>query len=120
MISDQISVTNYLRPRSLREFAERSVKNGESARNLRKWFCELGTALSRNLAAAAVADERARSSGESPEDRVADRCLAACAELLAGEVGILEPEWAFLPRRVAEGPMLEGGDDSRWSRTPLP
>ena len=107
---------NYLRPRTLKEVAERSDSIGEFGRNLRDWLHELRTASSRRQAAAAVADEPARLSGKFLEGYVADAWLAAYAEHLAGKVGIRPPEWAFLPWRTAEEPIFDDGGDSRASR----
>jgi hypothetical protein len=106
-----------LRPKTLREIAERSTSIGEFGRQLRDWLHELRGVSSRIQAAAAMADEPVRLEGKFPNGHVADAWLAAYAEHLAGNVGICAPAWAFAPWRTAAEPIFDEGVNSRVLRT---
>jgi hypothetical protein len=102
-----------LRPRTLKEIAERTDSLGDFGLNLRDWLHELRGVSSRRQAAAAIADEPALLREKFAEGYVADAWLAAYAEHLAGKVGVCAPAWAFLPSRIAIEPIFDEGGASR-------
>ena len=102
-----------LRPRTLKEVAERSDSLGDFGRNLRDWLHDLRRISSRRQAAAAIADEPVPLKEKFPEGYVADAWLGAYAEHFAGKVRVRAPEWAFQPWRTAADPLFDEGSDNR-------
>jgi hypothetical protein len=106
-----------LRPRTLKEIANRSDSIEDFGRNLRDWLHELRSVSSRRQAGEAIADEPALLREKFSEGNVADAWLAAYAEHLAAKIGIRAPEWSFQPGRVAAEPIFDEGSDNRKLRT---
>ena len=102
-----------LRPRTLKEIANRSDSIEDFGRNLRDWLHELRSVSSRRQAGEAIADEPALLREKFPEGYVADAWLAAYAEHLAGKVRIRAPDWAFEPWRTASDPLFDEGTDNK-------
>jgi hypothetical protein len=98
-----------LRPKTLKEIAQRSDSIGDFGRHLRDWLHELRRASSRTQAEAAIAEEPPRLREKFLQGHIADAWLAAYAEHLAGKIGVAAPEWAFAPWRTSDDPIFDEG-----------
>jgi hypothetical protein len=100
------------RPSTLKEVAAQSASLPEFGLNLRDWLHELRRASSRNLAAAAIAEEPPPLQDRFAEGAVADAWLGAYAEHLAQRLRRPAPAWAFAPDRIAPEPVFDAGAES--------
>lgn len=105
-----------LRPKSLKEVAERSASLGEFGLHLRDWLHELRRASSRDQAFASLAEEPPLLRGKFSQGSIADAWLGAYAEHLSRAIGRSAPEWAFAPERIAADPVFDEGSESRFLR----
>lgn len=101
-----------LRPKTLKDVAERSESLSDFGRHLRDWLHELRRVSSRTQASSAIASEPSRLREKFSRGEVADAWLAAYAEHLAGKIGRPPPDWVFAPWRTAAEPIFDEGGDS--------
>lgn len=102
--------TDFSRPVSLADVADRSTTLTEFGHNLQEWLHTLRGLTTRDRVARAIRDKPEPLSDKFPDGDAADAWLAAYAELVASRIGTVAPEWAFAPGRILKNPWFADAD----------
>ena len=92
------------RPQTLREIATRAENLSHFGHEFADWLHTLRTLRTRPQLAAAIAGEPALLRKRFPEGAVSDAWLAAYAEHLAQQTGLVVPAWTRSAKRIAPEP----------------